>query len=184
MDNSRALVPVQTGNKALSFPELKEFAEVAAASTYFLSKDVTNKNKALALMMIGRELGLGPAASLRGIYLINGVPNLTARTMSSLIKMSGEFDYKTIRREDTVAEVAILRRVEGKWVQQEPTCVFTVADAKRAGLFDKKSTPWNQYPRNMCWARALSDAFGIHCPHLACGMPVYAVAQRKRCRTP
>lgn len=176
MENtSTSLVPARPRREVISYEQAKDFALVAAQSGFFLSKEITNQNKAMALIMIGRELGLGPAASIRGIYLINGVPSLSARVMSSLIKMSGEYDYKTLKREDKVATIAILRLEEGKWIQQEPTCTFTTEDAKRAGLI-KPGSGWDKYPRSMCWARALTDSFGIHCPHLASGMPVYAEA--------
>jgi hypothetical protein len=164
--------------KQVSYQEAKDFAQIAVDSKYFLSKEITNPAKAMALIMIGRELGLGPAASLRGVYLIEGVPSLSARVMSSLINLSGNWRTKLLQWTHSVAEIQFLRRENGTWVPQTPTMVFTIEDAKRAGYIKPKSG-WEKTPRNMLYARALSNGFNIFCPELACGMPIYAVADEE-----
>lgn len=181
MDNtSTALVPIPIKRQVISYAEAKDFALVAAQSKMFLNKDITNENKAMALIMIGREMGLGPAASIRGIFLIDGVPNISSRVMAGLIKASGDWDYKTLQWTDKVAEIQFLQSGgHGKWDPQTPTSVFTLEDAKRAGLLDKKGGVWQKYPRNLLWARALTNGFGIFCPHLANGMPVYGLDEQE-----
>ncbi len=180
MDNpSTALVPAPHKNTGMmSYGDCKEFAEVAAKSRLFLNKDITSSEKALALIMIGREMGLGAAASIRGIYLINGVPSISSRVMASLINMSPNWRIKTLQWTDQVAEIQWLKLVGLEWVPQTPTSIFTMGEAKRAGLLDKKG-PWHQWPKNMLWARALSNGFNIFCPELAHGMPIYAVAEEE-----
>jgi hypothetical protein len=183
MDNSTALIPAPIKREVLPYEQCQHFAGVAAASKLFLSKEITNPEKALAIIMIGREMGLGPAASIRGIYMINGMPSLSARVMASLIKQSGEWDYETLKWDNKGSEIQFLKRVAGKWVPQTPTSSFTMEDAKLAGVLNRKDSPWLHYPKNMCWARALSNGFGIFCPHLANGLPVYGVSDEET-RTP
>ena len=173
MDDSHAIVPVPNTRTVIPYQEAKDFSIVAAKSNLFLNKDISTSEKALAVIMIGREMGIGPAASLRGIFMINGVPSLSSRLMAGLIRSSGDYDYETLERTDKASTIQILRKVRGKWVALTPTTRFTIEDAKRAGLI-KGGSPWEKYPRNMTWARALSDGFGIHCPHLANGMPIYS----------
>src|SRR5476651_1197190 len=47
----------------------------------------------LFTIMAGAELGLGPIASIRGIYVIAGKPTLSADTMVALCLGSGHCEY-------------------------------------------------------------------------------------------
>jgi hypothetical protein len=44
---------------------------------------------------------------------------------------------------------------------------FTMKDAARAGLVNKDN--WKNYPKNMLFARALSNACGFYCPEVVSG---------------
>src|SRR4029079_4829983 len=59
----------------------------------------------------------------------------------------------------------------------EPTVTFTDDDAHRAGLDqpmrDGKPSNHTRFPRNMKFARAMSNGVGLHCPDLTAGTPVY-----------
>jgi len=49
--------------------------------------------------------------------------------------------------------------------------VFTIEDAKTAGLY-RQSSPWEKYPRNMVFARAITNGARWYCPDVFNG-PIY-----------
>lgn len=186
MENTiTALIPAPNRN-ILSYQESKDFALVAATSRMFLNKNITSTEKALAVIMTGRELGLGPATSLRSIHNIDGVLTLSSRLMTALVKNSGDYDIKTLEWSNQAAEIQFVRRVgapsknkpQGVWVELTPTSRFTLEDAKQA-KYIKAGSAWEKTPKNMLWARALTNGFIIHCPQLGCGMQLYAVAEEE-----
>jgi len=152
--------------KALVIAEKRSLAWHFAASGYF--DDTRKLSQAVVKIVAGRELGLGPMASVRGIRFIEGEITLGANVMAVLIRRSGLYDYEVVEWTDDQCVVRISKA--GK--PMRPDVKFTIADAKRAGVMRDKSG-WTKYPRNMLFARAISDAFRLHCPELAGGAPIY-----------
>lgn len=107
-----------------------------------------------AAIFAGRELGLGPLTSLRGLQVIDGSVSMTAQMMSGKILAAGH-QITWIETTDTAAEVRIVR---GDGLG-EATARFTLKDAQRAGLANK--TNWQRWPRRMLQARALSEAASL-----------------------
>jgi hypothetical protein len=133
------------------------------AKTPFAPKDFQNKPESCMLAgQHGAELGLGPMQSLQCIAVINGRPSIWGDAALALVQSSAVCEF-------------ISEAVEGDGDQMVATCVakrrgypapsavkFSVADAKKAGLWGK-SGPWTQYPKRMLQLRArgfaLRDAF-------------------------
>jgi hypothetical protein len=133
------------------------------AKTDFAPKDFKNKPESCMLAgQHGAELGLGPMQSLQCIAVINGRPTIWGDAALALVQSSAVCEF-------------ISEAVEGDGDQMVATCIakrrgypapsaikFSVADAKRAGLWGK-SGPWTQYPKRMLQLRArgfaLRDAF-------------------------
>ena len=117
-------------------------------------------------MQLGAELGLGPMTAIQNIAVINGRPTVWGDVMLGLCMSSGLFDEEAFFEEmtgntdsdDWEASCDCRRLGKSKLVTQ----TFSVRDAKRAGLWDKKG-PWQQYPERMLQMRArswaLRDAF-------------------------
>lgn len=103
----------------------------------------------MACIATGRELGLGDMEALRQIYVVDGKPTLSAELMVKLVRRAGH----SITGQ-TAAEKATVR---GKRADtgDEITVTWTAEDAKRAGLDGKAN--WKNYPRQMLWARAVSE---------------------------
>jgi hypothetical protein len=79
----------------------------------------------------------------------------------------GEMDV--FRLDDAGCEIAFFDRGQ----QLVPTSVFTMEDAKRSEVLsggNKKN--WEKFPRNMLFARALSNGARRHCPDIF-GGPAY-----------
>jgi hypothetical protein len=145
-----------------SFDDAWRFWQMVA-KTDFAPKDFKNKPESCMLAgQHGAELGLGPMQSLQCIAVINGRPTIWGDAALALVQSSAVCEF-------------ISEAVEGDGDQMVATCIakrrgypapsaikFSVADAKRAGLWGK-SGPWTQYPKRMLQLRArgfaLRDAF-------------------------
>jgi hypothetical protein len=137
---------------------------VLAKSGYF--SDARDAAQAAVKVMAGAELGIGPVAAMTGIYIVKGRVAMSANLMGSLIKRSGRYNYRV--REMSNANV-VIDFLEGKEVIG--TSSFSEADAKAAGLWGS-SDPWKKTPRNMLFARAMSNGAKWFCPDIFAG-PVY-----------
>jgi hypothetical protein len=86
----------------------------------------------VAVMMSGYELGIAPMQALQSINLIQGKPSLSAELMRALILQAG---HQIIVEATNEAASAQFRRRDWpaeKWSE----IVFTIDDAKRAGLVE------------------------------------------------
>ena len=117
----------------------------------FLPKAIDTPEKALAIMLKGRELGWPPMRSFQHIHVIEGKPTLSAEGMLALIyeKVPGA----VIRIVETSNERCV---IDAGRPGQEPTRFpFTIEDAQRAQVMGKDN--WRKYPRAMLRARAISE---------------------------
>ena len=135
-------------------------ANAYAESGYW--PDAKNIARALVKVEAGRTLGLNPLVAMNEIHVIDGKPTLGAGAWSSLIKASGRYDYRVLELTDQRCQLRFYDR--GAAVGDS---VFTIEDAKRAGL-DKKQN-YHQYPRNMLFARAVSNGGAWYCPDVTMG---------------
>ncbi len=119
---------------------------------------------------LAASLGLRPQPALQNICMINGSPYLFGDLPMTLARMTGELldckvfvcdaDYKEIGFEnknvnaEPFAGFCIISR-KGR---EKKTFAFSVEDAKAAGLWNKKSSPWITYPKIMLMRRALGTA--------------------------
>lgn len=134
------------------------------AGTEFVGKGFRGKPASTAAAILtGRELGLGPMASLRGLQVIDGSVSMTAQMMAGKILAAGH-KMEWIETTDKAAEIRITR---GDGLG-EAAARFTIADAQRAGLAGK--TNWTKYPRAMLRARALSECAGMICADVILGL--------------
>ncbi len=125
----------------------------AIAGTEFVPKGLRGRPEAmLAAVLTGRELGIGPMASLRGIDMIDGSPSLSGELQVALIRSAGHrirpvkvsHDAVTVRGE-RVADGHVVETLEH---------TFTVEMAKQAGLLNKGN--WKSYPEIMLTWRAVT----------------------------
>lgn len=139
-----------------------EFAEIVAKSG--LAPKGMNPEAIVIAMQMGYEVGLSPLQAIQNIASINGRPAIWGDACLALIRASGHLE--------SITEVETGKPGADDWgytctVKRagyaEASETFTVADAKRAGLWGKPG-PWTQYPRRMLRFRArgfiLRDQFG------------------------
>jgi len=126
-------------------------------------------------LQLGAEVGLSPMASVQNIAIINGRPGLFGPAMLAVVEASGKLVQieEFIEGEgDARKAVCIVQRVGRKARRAE----FSVGDAKRAGLWDKRGKngtagPWQQYPERMLQARARSFLLRDVFPDVLSGLP-------------
>jgi len=143
--------------------DLRSLGEVLARSGFF--QDTKDAAQAIVKVLAGQEIGFGPVASMTGIYIVKGKVSLSANLMGAAVKRSGRYNYRVLELTDEAAEIEFYE--DGKAIGRSR---FTLDDAKKAGL--NTSDNWRKYPRNMLFARALSNGVKWYCPDVT-GGPAY-----------
>lgn len=137
--------------------------ELASAQHEIIPASYRGKPGAiLAAIQHGAELGLKPMQSLSAIAVIRGKPTIYGDSIMALCRKHPECEdiEETIDNPGTDKAVArcIVHRAGCKPAER----TFSVADAKRAGLWGNKG-PWSSYPDRMLQMRArgfaLRDVF-------------------------
>jgi hypothetical protein len=142
---------------------IMELGKVMAASGFFT--DAHQAGQAVVKILAGRELGFGPVASMTGVYIVKGKVSLSANLMAAAIKRSGRYDYRVDLLTEKGCTLSFYE--SGKPVGVSS---FTLEDAAKAGI-DTNAT-WAKFPRNMLFARAMSNGARWYTPDIF-GGPVY-----------
>jgi hypothetical protein len=147
---------------------------VKTAKIFFQSglfKDTADASKAVVKIMAGQELGFGPVQSMNGLSIIQGRVCIGAGLMASALKGHPKYDYRIKEHNDTVCCIVVLQRntTSSPW-EEIGESSFSIKDAEKAGLTSK--AVWKQYPRNMLFSRAISNALRWFAPDVF-STPVY-----------
>jgi hypothetical protein len=158
------------GVPALREDEFRMFAQLAntIAHTEFVPGSLRGSPpKVLAAFLYGKELGLGPMQSLASVNIIDGSPSLDADLMVAMVRQAGHEisrDEERDERGQVVAVTAHGRRKDGA----EDSFTFSLLDARRAGLLEKKN--WLKYPTVMLIWRAYSQLCRLLFPDVVKGI--------------
>lgn len=139
--------------------------EVFAESGMF--PDIKTQAQAVVKIMAGKELGLSAFESMASIYIVNGKLALTSKAMASLVKRSKKYDYTVDELNETECKISFYKTIEGQEDRPLGQSIFTFKDAAKAGLVNKDV--WKNYPKNMLFARALSNGARFYCPDAISG---------------
>lgn len=145
-----------------------QLGQMLAKSGYF--SDVREAAQAVVKVLAGREMGIGPIAAMTGIYIVKGRVTLSANLMAAQIKRSGKYTYSVAEMTNERCEL-VYYEVRGDTSHEIGRSVFTKEDAQQAGLWGS-SEPWKKTPRNMLFARAMSNGAKWHTPDVFSG-PIY-----------
>lgn len=146
------------------FSVMQRTAKSLVESGYF--SDTRNIAQAVVKVMAGAELGLAPFASMTGIHVIQGKPVLGANVIATLIKNDSRYDYQVRQMDNNAVVIAFFEN--GNHVGDSS---FSIDDAKAAGVTGKDT--WRKFPRNMLFARAISNGARWFTPGIFGGSPVY-----------
>lgn len=148
--------------------EVIEMGEIFAQSGLF--PDIRNAWQAAAKIIYGRSIGFGAVESMTGMHIIDGKPVAGASIIAAAVRRHPHYDFRVIQLTNEVCEIQFT-------TDGEPlgTSVFTIGDARHAGLIREKSA-WDKFPRNMLFARAISNGQKWWCPDVF-NMPVYTAEE-------
>ena len=132
---------------------LGEIARAAAASRFFS----VDPAQAIVKVLMGRELGMAPIASLTDIHVIKGKPVIGAGMIASRIKSSAKYNY--FCRQATAERCDLEFFEEGESVGIHS---YTMEMAHRAGNASKDN--YRKYTEDMLFARAISTGYKRYCP--------------------
>ena len=139
--------------------------EVFAESGYF--DDAKKASQAIVKILAGREIGIGAMASMSGIHLVQGKATLGANLIASLIKnKKSGYNYRVLELTEHAAEIEFFETGESIGKSR-----YTIEEAKTAKLATRDM--WLKYPKNMLFARALSNGAKWFCPDVFNGVPIY-----------
>jgi hypothetical protein len=144
-----------------SMEDVERAAQAMAKSGYFT--DARDAAQAVVKILAGQEMGFGPFASMTGIYIIQGRPSIGANLMAAAVKSSQRYNYRVVEMTDQVCEIEYLEY--GKPCGRSR---FTLENASKAGTKNL-----DKFPRNMLFARAMSNGCRWYCPDIFAGAPTY-----------
>jgi hypothetical protein len=136
-----------------SFDDAFRFSKMVAASE-FAPKDFKNKPESCLLaIQHGSEVGLSPMQSLQSIAVINGRPTIWGDAALALVQACPVCEYVREYMEGEGDSLTAVCEAKRQGYPSPSVSRFSVADAKKAGLWGKTG-PWTQYPQRMLALRA------------------------------
>lgn len=137
---------LQINSKPSSEVQIRRKAKLALKSGY-LPPNIFNEEQVFVIVKAGEELGIPFMSSLRCISLVEGKITLESSLMRALVfrRIPGaRIDFVEATSEKCVVE---MQRPGGK----VNSFTFTIEDAKKAGLAQKKN--WQRFPISMLISR-------------------------------
>jgi len=132
-----------------------------------------NRGDVMVCVAYAERLGIHWTQAFSSIAIINSRPSIWGRALLGLCRSSGVFedieesyDSGDGKDPDKAKAVCIVTRKGEKPKRYE----FSIADAKRAGLWDKSI--WRQYPKRMLQMRARGYALTDTYADVLCGLCV------------
>ena len=150
----RQTLPVPT-----TITDIQLYAEVMAKSGFFTES--REAAQCAVKIMAGAEMGIPPFAAMNGLHVIKGKVTMSANLMAQIIKSSGRYNYRVKILTDVLCEIEFTENGESVGVSS-----FSLENAKRAGTQNL-----DKFPRNMLFARAMSNGAKWYCPDVFSGIP-------------
>lgn len=175
-----AMTPAQAKAElpSLVSPEVADQAKMLVASGVFPS--MKSVSEAIVAIELGKSLGLAPAQAMTGISIVEGRPFIGANVLARAVKLSEKYDYRVVEHTTETCRIDFYETVDGERVVIG-TSEYTIAEATEAGAqFTSRNghaLPWKKFPRNMLFARALSNGVKWFCPD-AVDSTVYVTEER------
>jgi len=138
-----------------SMDDLARVAEMFAKSGLF--RDTADAAQAGVKILAGQAWGIDAFSSMVGIALIQGKPVIGAGIMAAKVKGHPKYDFIVNRLDESACEIEFFQGERSLGVSS-----FTIEDAKQAGYASKQN--YRQTPRNMLFARALSNGVRWYTP--------------------
>ena len=157
-----------------NFDEMLKRADVLV-KTGFLPDAIKTKEQAVAVVLTGKELGLGMMTALREINIVKGKPCMSTQLMLALCRNTKQLEYAYPVEETEQKAVFAIKRAG----QPEYKSVITREDcdkAKFTQVWDKDRSEWKikdnwvKQPKTMLMWRAISKACRVIFPDAVSGV--------------
>ncbi len=123
----------------------------------------TTREQVAAIVLTGKDLGLGPMQSLATMCFIKGRLAMEVEAQLAVARRGGvRLPKGWLKEEDGSCTVTLARG------EEDVTITYTIEDAKKAGLLYKDN--YKHYPRQMLRWRAIGDALRLLAPDLILGL--------------
>lgn len=142
----------------MSLEEIVQTAKIIFASG--LCPEVQSTDQAAVLIMRGLPLGMTPVEACQEIRIVRGRMAISAAWIAGKIKGSGKYDFVVTRLDDKGAIIQFYEN--GK--ECFPPSDFLESHARAAGVLSNNL--YSKYPRNMYYARALTNGARWFCSEL------------------
>jgi hypothetical protein len=149
----------EIANFNLSLDEIEKLAKHFVQSGLF-GIGQNSFSQSVIKMLAGKELGIAPFTAVKEIYIIEGKLALSAHLIGALIKKTGIYNYKIIEHNNNKCSIDFTKNNE-----LLGNSTFTIDDAKTAGLIKDKGA-YQKFPKNMLYARALTNGANWFCPEV------------------
>ena len=172
MNEDKTLAIIETNSRGAltprNFEGVYRLSQIMAASG-MMPKGMEKTETVFVAIQFGMEVGLSPMAAVQNLAVVNGRPCLWGDALLGLVRGSGLLvgiiETTTGEGDATTAVCTVTRRDD----PGETVGKFSVADAKRAGLWGKAG-PWTNYPRRMLTMRARGFALRDKFPDVLKGL--------------
>ena len=133
--------------------------------TRFLPDSMKTPEQAMAVVLAGKELGIGPMTSIRRIHIIQGSPTLSPELMWAIARRSGKLAWNRVTEQTKEKCTIELKRTDEPHWHVE---TFTIAEAREMKTQEKqedgtkKTVPlaekfnWRTMPAVMLYSRCSS----------------------------
>ena len=167
---TQALELRQQTNLSTSESDFRVMREqsIMLVKTGFLPRAIDTPEKAMAIILTGRELGIPTMTALRSIDVIQGKPTISPQLMMALINRSGELENLSITNlgnGNLIDAVQVVMKRRGRDVHTE---VFSRADAQTLGLLQKDN--WKKQTPVMLKWRAVAACARVVFPDVILGL--------------
>lgn len=164
---------------------IRSLDDISRISKIFIQSGMFKGDKGLPIekqvyqagvkIIAGVEFGIQPFAAIRGINIINGNAEMSANLMAAKVKKHPKYDYRvTYWQNDGCViefyEIPHPGAPRKEWDKLGESS-FKKADAEAGGLMSNPT--WRKFPRNMYFARAISNGVRVYTPDVFYGAPVY-----------
>ena len=161
------LGPVEIGVRGIQLRTMEDvFRFAKAVATSKLCPPGFSETDCFLVIEHGLELGISPIAALQSTYIVNNRATIFGDMPLALVRQSGlleDYQQKELGApyDDDYKWIVTTKR---KGMAEALSTEYSVADAKRAGVWDKRPSPWVTAPKRMLMFRArgfnLRDNFG------------------------
>lgn len=173
---SEALIKADTRNAQWSLALEPVDLNTAWKTASFLHKSrmfgqFPNPESICAVIMRGRELGIGCTTALSSFHVVKNKPTMSADLILGLILNSGKCEYFDLLESSEEISTFVTKR---RGAKHEIKLSYTIGEATNAGLLNKgsggKESNWTMRPKTMLRKRNVVELGRIVYPDIVTGL--------------